>query len=244
MVGKKKVIVAILLVLILIILLIGYVSYNSFLENQQITKKDDSSQVQDTIYTSKAKELVNNQINRFVEYLRLTNRLTDFEKEDFNSDKAKMVWILVTSPTEVKSIGNFCGTDIEKYLLELHIIDKSLFTCEDTPVYKASDILSMSEKRFNPQNQVILKNLNATSVGNYFYDNVNRIVVSKAADEFFENVKDTTNYVKHTVKDNILTITFSFSERNWIGKNVEKNYDAKYQIDGDNYYIMSIAKSK
>lgn len=156
----------------------------------------------------------------------------------FNNAVTALDYILSQNTTkEIKQIGNFCGSELEKTLVAKKIIaekGEGQFACDSTPVYKLSDIKAKAKEYFKDADKLDFTTFDSSSP--YYYESTSGSIVVRISGAQSAYAK----YVKHNVEGNILNITFTSNDGAVNG--VDATYVAQFDIVGSNYYIKSITK--
>lgn len=235
-------VIAIVILSILLILTSGYIVYEKMNVIKQERKNNNNSVIENTkpveikVSEETAKKLVDVNLNNYFNY----ERYLGLDKGvSFDNVVSALDWILSQNVSkELKPIGNFCGSELEKTLISKKVIarqNEGQYACDSTDVYKLSDIKLKAKDYFKDSDKLDFTTL-TTSTSSYYYESTTASIVVRVAGA--QSV--ITKYVKHNVDGNILNITFTSNEGAVNG--VDATYTASFDIVDNNYYIKSITK--
>ena len=242
-------VIAIVILSILLILTSGYIVYekmngiNQEKKNNNINNNsviDNRKPTEVKVSEETAKKLVDVELKNFLNY----EKYTGLDKGiSFNNVVSALDWILSQNVSkELKTIGNFCGSELEKVLVSKKIIvgkGEGQFACDSTDVYKLSDIKAKAKEYFKDSDKLDFTTL-ATSeaqTSSYYYEPTTASIVVRVS-----GVQSATiQYLKHSVESNILNI--SFTSNDGAINSVDVTYIAKFDIVNNKYYINSITKA-
>lgn len=216
---------------------VGYFISNNYMKTNEANNKINTQNNKDASITEeKVRQIYSEGIKK---YLSDSVRSLNFDSETFANEEDKLEWILGLGLTDgLESIGEYCGTDLEKNLIEENVIVEKgtgQADCESVTFYKADSVIEAVKKVFGSDASFNLNKLNEGDSKLFPYiENHNLVFVLRAG--MTADVVD--NYVGYSVDSNVLTIKFSITDND----NNISNYEAKYLIDGDNAYIRTIKK--
>lgn len=208
---------------------------NNSSNNQSNTSTDDNLS-EKTISEEEVKQIYSTGIKK---YLKDPVRELSFDSQTFTKEEEKLEWILGTGETQsLESIGEYCGTELEKQLIEEKVIvekNTGETDCETVTFYKADSVVKAIKKVFGNDVSFDLNKLNSNEVNTFPYIKAHNLVFVLRAGM---TADVTDNYMGYSIDSNVLTIKFSIVD----AEKVTTYYEAKYIIDGENTYIRSIKK--
>ena len=236
---KNKSTILIIVLCILLCCVSAYVVYDKlFSDNTSVAvpnnTEKDTSNTSNAITEEKVMQIYNDGIKT---YLNQSERELLYDSESFSREEDKVEWIMGTKANEyLEGIGDYCGTDLEKKLINEGIIGEKndgQLDCESVSFIKADSVINAVKKTFGEDAIFYINKLNDSKL--YPYLEKQNLIFSYRAGMA---APVTEKYLGYSVNENILTIKFSITDY----ENNTSNYEAKYQIDGDNTYIKYINK--